>query len=113
MRLAMRQPVLPFSRVIAIRAGKSGARRRVIRAILLIVNFIVMVVSIFQWSIWRKSRGARENSPAGHTIESVGAIKRKNRMIERRQKKRERRTACIFWNSDNRSVAKSTDQASI
>ena len=64
MHRAILKRAQPLSRVTVIQAGRFGARRRVIRAIQLIVNFIVTLVSTFQWSIWGELHAGRENSPA-------------------------------------------------
>src|SRR5205814_10508881 len=46
------------------RAGKSGERTKLIRAIQLTENFIATLVSITPWNTWDQSHAGAENFPA-------------------------------------------------
>src|SRR5947199_14813 len=69
MRRVTRQRDRPFSRATAIRAGRFGARRKVIRAIQPTGNSIGISVSIFRWTISGRSRADSGNAPTQQTIE--------------------------------------------
>src|SRR5437660_7536287 len=64
MRHVIRRRDRRLLRATAIRAGKSGARTKVIREIQPTGNFIVTSVSMFPWNIWGLSCAEPENFPA-------------------------------------------------